>query len=540
MSPQEVAGLQTLAVKHGKSMTINPHTGLPEAFSLKSLVPVLAGAALGPAGFGIFETALGAASAVGGLSALSSGSLSKGLMDGLSAYGGSNLASGFAGVGANAAANAELANLEPNASTEAAMSASKNAIAEATKNPFSTIGSGISQSVSDPSKLVNAMGGLGNAAGAGFAVAAPLLADQATPTVTKMPSNGYIRNFDYDPMTQRARALDPVKVSSLGYADGGTIGSPTTVTQMPGNTMTGASRAAFDYLTGASNSTNPQPIDLGGQTVVAPVATNTNTDLNTGRYVWDAASKSYKWVEKATPTTPTTLPPVTVDTTPFNIDVGGGDSVSTGPSTSTTSDSGPSTSTTSDSGPSTSTTSDSGPSTSTTSDSGPSTSTTSDSGPSTSDSGPSSDGSAAASDGGAAAGDGGAASDARGGFYNHGKFDQRPQGIERLAHGGMAMYAQGGLGQLGGYSDGGQLLKGPGDGVSDSIPATIGHKQPARLADGEFVVPARIVSELGNGSTEAGARKLYQMMDRIQAARSKTVGKGRVAKNSRADKYLPG
>jgi hypothetical protein len=92
---------------------------------------------------------------------------------------------------------------------------------------------------------------------------------------------------------------------------------------------------------------------------------------------------------------------------------------------------------------------------------------------------------------------------------------------------------------LGGYSDGGRLLRGPGDGVSDSIPAVIGKKQPARLADGEFVVPARIVSELGNGSTEAGARKLYAMMDRIQKARKKTVGKNRVAHNSRADKYLP-
>jgi hypothetical protein len=100
-------------------------------------------------------------------------------------------------------------------------------------------------------------------------------------------------------------------------------------------------------------------------------------------------------------------------------------------------------------------------------------------------------------------------------------------------------YAQGGISHLGDYSDGGRLLRGPGDGVSDSIPAVIGKKQPARLADGEFVVPARIVSELGNGSTEAGARKLYAMMDRIQAARGKTVGKGRVAKNSRADKYLP-
>jgi hypothetical protein len=109
------------------------------------------------------------------------------------------------------------------------------------------------------------------------------------------------------------------------------------------------------------------------------------------------------------------------------------------------------------------------------------------------------------------------------------------QQYTRMASGGLsdAQY------NLGGYSDGGRLLRGPGDGVSDSIPAVIGKKQPARLADGEFVVPARIVSELGNGSTEAGARKLYAMMDRIQKTRSSTVGKGKVAKNSRADKHLP-
>ena len=106
--------------------------------------------------------------------------------------------------------------------------------------------------------------------------------------------------------------------------------------------------------------------------------------------------------------------------------------------------------------------------------------------------------------------------------------------------GSGGFYARGGsISHLGDYSDGGRLLKGPGDGVSDSIPAMIGRKQPARLADGEFVVPARIVSELGNGSTDAGARKLYAMMDRIQKARGKTVGKGKVAKNSRAEKYLP-
>jgi hypothetical protein len=104
------------------------------------------------------------------------------------------------------------------------------------------------------------------------------------------------------------------------------------------------------------------------------------------------------------------------------------------------------------------------------------------------------------------------------------------------AAGGGMMYSSGGISNLGGYSDGGQLLRGPGDGVSDNIPATIGNKQPARLADGEFVIPARIVSELGNGSTDAGARKLYAMMDRIKASRSKAKN---IAANTKSDKHLP-
>jgi hypothetical protein len=109
-----------------------------------------------------------------------------------------------------------------------------------------------------------------------------------------------------------------------------------------------------------------------------------------------------------------------------------------------------------------------------------------------------------------------------------------PYGFHHMAQGGLSDPYD-----LGSYSDGGRLLKGPGDGVSDSIPATIGKGRPARLADGEFVVPARIVSEIGNGSTDAGARKLYGMMDRIQASRGNTIGKGKVAVNNRADKYLP-
>jgi hypothetical protein len=101
--------------------------------------------------------------------------------------------------------------------------------------------------------------------------------------------------------------------------------------------------------------------------------------------------------------------------------------------------------------------------------------------------------------------------------------------IETAAKGGI-------MSGLGGYSDGGRMLKGPGDGMSDSIPGVIGSKQPARLADGEFVVPADVVSHLGNGSTDAGAKKLYAMMDKIRKART---GKKRQAPAVKADRYMP-
>lgn len=101
-------------------------------------------------------------------------------------------------------------------------------------------------------------------------------------------------------------------------------------------------------------------------------------------------------------------------------------------------------------------------------------------------------------------------------------------------------YAAGGIaqggGHLGGYSDGGRLLKGPGDGMSDHIPATIGDKQPARLAEGEFVIPADVVSHLGNGSTDAGAKQLYKMMDRIRKART---GNPKQGKQINPDKFTP-
>ena len=97
-------------------------------------------------------------------------------------------------------------------------------------------------------------------------------------------------------------------------------------------------------------------------------------------------------------------------------------------------------------------------------------------------------------------------------------------------------YAKGGIADLGGYSDGGQMLKGPGDGMSDSIPATIANKQPARLANDEFVVPADVVSHLGNGSSDAGAKQLYSMMNRVRKARTGNTKQGRQINPS---KYMP-
>jgi hypothetical protein len=99
-------------------------------------------------------------------------------------------------------------------------------------------------------------------------------------------------------------------------------------------------------------------------------------------------------------------------------------------------------------------------------------------------------------------------------------------------------FAAGGLGSLPEYKAGGKLLDGPGDGMSDDIPAVIRGKgvQRAALADGEFVIPADVVSHLGNGSTKAGAKKLYQMMAQIRKART---GKTKQAPAVKTDKYLP-
>jgi hypothetical protein len=93
--------------------------------------------------------------------------------------------------------------------------------------------------------------------------------------------------------------------------------------------------------------------------------------------------------------------------------------------------------------------------------------------------------------------------------------------------GGIATMAKGGTPP--------RFLSGGGDGMSDDIKATINGKQPARLADGEFVIPADVVSHLGNGSSKAGAKKLYSMMDRVRHART---GNKKQGKQINPNKFL--
>jgi len=115
---------------------------------------------------------------------------------------------------------------------------------------------------------------------------------------------------------------------------------------------------------------------------------------------------------------------------------------------------------------------------------------------------------------------------AMGGRIN--SYDDEPGMDDGMMQGGIAALAKGGLPP--------RYLRGGGDGMSDSIRARIGGKQEARLADGEFVVPADVVSHLGNGSSNAGAKKLYAMMDRIRKSRT---GKTRQAPEVNTRSMMP-
>ena len=631
VTPDEVGKLQRVARAQGGSLTVNPDTGLPEAnffsdlnplnpnsaISKTGVAPLLVGAALGPAGFGL--TAAEAGLAYGGISALSSGDLGKGLMAGLGAYGGAGLAAGLSGMGASALANDPSSAFYANSMDRASDLASNMQGSAASGASFADkLGAGASYAASNPKDALAALGSGSLMKGAGIlgAATAPILAAKMVKTTTQPPAQtpSLIR-----PYTYTARPTTPTNMVGTQYRPGEDTSER--------NWMTGNFTAQTPY-----KAPGPEYAAEGG---VIKMADGGVADLygNLQRYAYnpsltqfDPAAGSVNYGKlpryRFNPATGRfELLPASVtdsstasDGSGMGGDTGGGgfSGSDTGTGSGGSTDSGSSNSGTGS--PTGSTMGDigyaisnqsispmaaaiasammdamsstsvnsvnatngmdvesdaataAGASTAAGAD-GPagagSTGMGSDVGGEGASAGAATGGGAAGDSGatggggGGAAGDGGSGSsgssgdggsgsgsggdgggsggDARGGFYHNGQFNYHPH----MAYGGLAMLASGGLGSLGGYSDGGRLLRGPGDGVSDSIPAQIGNKQPARLADGEFVVPARIVSELGNGSTEAGARQLYKMMDRVQKARAKTTGKQKLAKNTNAAKYLP-
>jgi len=646
MAPEEVAGLQALALKHGGTLTINPETGLAEAGFLKKILPMVAGFALGPAGFGLMSSAM-AGLTVGGITALSSGSLEKGLMAGLGAYGGSGLGESLMGAGTGALSSA-AGNTAASGVTQAVPVAATEAIGTTTaQNAASAIPAGAANTVSQTAvdafgstipnpafspiqtvtqapALSQSAADIGNAyaqeqaaqnavanklatstpmdrLGAGFNAVtsssdaalkfaknnmmplgalgiAALSSDDKKVSASNDP--GMIRPYTYsrtkvpgafdrtanDPMSSRERqyfndqytALTPYKAPGPEYmAEGGPVEAMSDANAIGMNT--GYPQSGI--RTGAYATPDQQPISRdmlpypgqpqfadggsvggytfdprtglytrpGGQgaTTVSPTGDISGASGSSGGNMQPLSQQTIDFLDKEAAT------PGARDARMASVDRTIGTLLGLVP------------------------------------------------GPMGTLAGLANfanngqlgtlaggianffggtQASAPYGELGTYAGVPGELNDAQQFSYDQdaannaqvGASEQSaaneaagPSGAgtadggDGYAHGGLFALAQGGMSNLGDYSDGGRLLRGPGDGVSDDIPAMIGQKQQARLADGEFVVPARIVSELGNGSTEAGARQLYAMMDRVQKARKKTVGKDKVATNSRAAKLLP-
>lgn len=586
MSPREVNSLNAIAKAHGGQLTTNPHTGLPEAGFLESILPMAAGAALMATGVGAPMAAL----MVGGGMTLATGSLEKGLMAGLGAYGGAGLgesllAEGVApatagmvesGAASTATAEAQIAAqkaAEETAKAQALASqnaAIQNTAAVAPVTPVTPVAPPVATNAAELRASINGMSGSGGIADVPQITGnSPAFQADVSPSTSLPAGEG---PSDATLARQVPNAQSGLNVTSTANAPtsfmdkiklmGSNISPTSLMNFAKENPMQAASGLASLYSPKKKEEVKPDS-NMGqryayspGYTSATPSATGQEQKYFNPTYTPisnEQAKKIYGFADggatpaassytAAEPTTPISSPPPA-----FNIPTV--DSLSeliTAPESQGLVNAYLNRATPIDVGSEFNTylqnTLNTKPAATTNSGAKATT-------PSTTSS---------------------ASTDTSAKYiYDAGlqKYIENPNYVdpdEETKHAlstttgmglgastfgnvglgrNMSNMAEGGIADahynLGGYSDGGRLLKGPGDGVSDSIPAVIGKKQPARLADGEFVVPARIVSELGNGSTEAGARKLYAMMDRVQKARSKTVGKNKVAKNTRADKYLP-
>ncbi len=515
MTPNEVNSLQGLAMANGGTLTINPDTGLPEADFLEAILPMVAGFALGPAGFGLMSS-LQAGLTVGALTGIATGDLGKGLMAGLGAYGGSNLGSAFSSTGTEAAKLSMLPeggmsvaesipssmggtgastgsllgdvagktvagpmSVAPGTTTVAsqlginaapvAMTPSQVAALQSTApTGFSSVGTGVKDlfSTGGFDRFGTALtqqtgGGLGTTAslvGVGMPIANAMQPTYDFPEVAEATSNyaGPYRPTERD-----------VRYPTLrGAEDSSEFQYFTPSNPVPGfEPMYAAAGGAIGYADGGETraDSNPSPM----------------TGLNDRLMRQPGAD----YVAGQMPEFNYNFRPVGVQgrnelgMTPEQMGIFGmGDALS-----------------------------------------------------------------------------------------RTGGSNENPQGIfgRMFSRVGQQMkdsvdpyvdlskfkydtdsqqmvpMAQGGLAGLNAFNKGGmpkgRFLQGAGDGTSDSIPATIGGSQPARLADGEFVIDARTVSEIGNGSSKAGAKKLYAMMERVHKERKKA----KRGQDSNADRYLP-
>lgn len=540
MSPREVAGLQALAMAHGGSLSINPDTGLPEAGVLDNLLPAIIGAGLmfatgGAAGAAIIPGLSNAATiglGIGALQTARTGDLGKGIMAGLGAYGGAGLGAGLAGPGMTVV-NPQAAQIAAAQTAQAAPAAAQAGVTGFTGMPYDFGAATAAEQTAIQAAQAAPMAQVGAINPSAFQTA-PISAQEHLQAMSELSNPPYefgaataaeqtaIQDAfaAQRPSTfaERFKAMPGKDLVKYGIA----AATPALMEQ-PEYKRPELDREQIRYAYNPGRVDNPRakyPADYRGEyAYFRPqyVRLAEGGFLNRGmgdstddyKYTYDPLTQSYKKVEPPKPKKAGES-----DSKPELI--GAGDNVTDvlGPGLSAAVLSAANEVGITNAFGNADSTFEGGPDASAIAGD-------------IAGIGPSDVGAVAASVG---------ASDVGASDVGPGEADG---GLLRKRVGGLAALGRGGYSHLGDYSDGGRLLRGPGDGVSDSIPATIGNKRPARLADGEFVIPARIVSELGNGSTEAGARKLYAMMDRVQRARGKTTGKGKVAKNTRSEKYLP-
>ncbi len=662
MTPQEVNGLQALAMAHGGSLTINPKTGLPEAGFLSAILPMVAGFFLGPAGLGIASSALGAGAMVGAATGIATGSLTKGLMAGLGAYGGFGLADSLAAAGAQAGAGAA-----GTAGVNAAQTAANSQIGQLAAQAPGTVIPSASNVVGGGASTLTGSGALGGAQTA--SLSQPLA--QGSPfagTGISAINSPAITAASQVPSATQVALNAPVAQTSVLQGGAGTVAEKAAMAQQAAAQQAAAAKAASTPVTNWENvksgfndvtssgtkawefvKKNPMPFVGAGLGLLSDLSSSgkgasaggTKQPGTIRPYEYSVAQNQAAYApsdstaERTYFTEPrfTALPTYTAkDGGLMSLAVGGqveqmsaqnavggnemypqsqfhtpmysnpmvqrpmptnviqsGIDAPVDPYTGEAKFASGGAAAVKKSEPTTDTKYAYDPKTmqytQTTTETPASkqfsgnpllmfhpafmgvnfgqpdglgsilngtkfgnqqtqkpTTTTEVIGGTTTPYVP--QGQAAAAQTPAPATNIPQYQTPEqqlglNGFYNMMGDQLAMKGAQMQAQGFAVGGSTGGISDLGGYSDGGRLLKGPGDGVSDSIPASIGNRQPARLADGEFVVPARIVSEIGNGSTEAGARKLYAMMDRVQKARKKTVGKNQVAKNTKAEKLLP-